>query len=89
MPGQTGPAWFVLQGQHGLVWFWPGTVRFDLQCKRSISLCVVAGSDNKLCIVGACIRSLSGSLCCTNVFWKNLCGVTQSTHAQALYRKIV
>ena len=34
MLGQTGPAWFVLQGQHGSVWF---TVRFDLQCKRSIS----------------------------------------------------
>ena len=28
MPGQTGPAWFILQGQHGSVWFWPGTVWF-------------------------------------------------------------
>ena len=35
MPGQTGPALFVLQGQHGLVRFWPGTVQFDLQCKHS------------------------------------------------------
>ena len=39
MPGQTGPAWFVLQGQHGSVRFWPGTVQFDLQCKQGISLC--------------------------------------------------
>ena len=35
MPGQTGPALFVLQGQHGSVRFWPGTIQFDLQCKRS------------------------------------------------------
>ena len=38
MPGQTGPAWFVLQGQHGSVWFWPGTVQFNLQCKHSINV---------------------------------------------------
>ena len=38
MPGQTGPAWFVLQGQHSSVWFWPGMVRFDLQCKQGIRL---------------------------------------------------
>ena len=36
MLGQTGPAWFVLQGQHGSVRFWPSTVRFELQCKHSI-----------------------------------------------------
>ena len=35
-PDSTWPAWFVLQDQHSLVWFWPGTVQFNLECKHSI-----------------------------------------------------